>query len=509
MVKRWRTLPYGGLLVDTKNPDYDLVALGGGTAGLVIDIFGAQLGARVAIVEADRLDGECTWTGCVPSKALIASANVAAMTRRTELYGLPPAAFRGDIDLGSVLDRMRVLRRQIYEESDSEERLLDLGCDVIKGRGRFISPHELSVDGRTITARHFCIATGAHAAIPPLDGLDRMPYLTSEDIFELREVPPRLLVVGGGPIGLELGQALSRLGSTVTVAKMAPHVLPHEDPQIAEQLRNGLEEEGMTILTGTTVAALRAEGGAKQVTLRSNGSTTQITADAILVATGQAPNVYDYGLEAAGVAYERTRGITVDRYLRTTNKRIYAAGDVLGRYRFTHMAAYEAQIVLRNALFPHHTKADYTITPWATFTDPEVARVGLTEEEACERYGRNKVDAFGHSFASVDRAIVDGKAVGMVKVVCTGRRARIVGAHIVGPSAGELIHEYVIAIKKKMTNFEFAETIHVYPTLSEGPRYAALAYVNALIKDGLLGKAARVGLRVERALDHAPWQLFR
>ncbi len=485
----------------SRNPDYDLVALGGGTAGLVIGLFGAQLGARVAIVEADRLGGECTWTGCVPSKALIASANVAAMTGRTENYGLPPAGFQGEIDLERVLDRMRVLRRRIYEDNDSEERLRELGVDVIKGRGRFDSPHELAVNGRTIMARHFCIATGAHPTVPHLDGLDRVPYLTSEDVFELRELPRRVLVIGGGPIGLELGQALSRLGSTVTVAEMAPQVLPSEDGQIADQLCERLQEEGITVLTGSTVSAVQSIGLVKQATVTTNASTTHIDVDAILVATGQAPNVDGYGLEEAGVEYEPSHGVTVDRYLRTTNKRIYAAGSVVGRYRLTHMAAYEAQIVLRNALFPLHVKADYAITPWATFTDPEVARVGLTEAQARERFGVNRVAVFGHPFTGVDRAIVDGRDVGMVKIVCTGRRGRIVGAHIVGPSAGELIHEYVLAMKKKMTKFELAETIHVYPTLSEGPRYAALAYVEQQIASGFLGKAARLGVRVERALD--------
>lgn len=453
--------------MSSKNPDYDLVALGGGTAGMVIGIFGAQLGARVAIVEADRLGGECTWTGCVPSKALIASANVAATTGRTEKYGLPPAGFQGEINLEHVLDRMRVLRRRIYEDSDSEERLRELGVDVIQGRGRFVSPYELSVNGRTITARHFCIATGAHATIPGIDGFDRVPYLTSEDVFELRELPRRVLVIGGGPIGLELGQALSRLGSIVTVAEMAPQVLPLEDAQIADQLCDRLQEEGITVLTGTTVSAVRSNG---EVTVVSKGSTTRIDVDAILVAAGQAPNVDGYGLQVAGVAYEPSRGITVDRYLRTTNKRIYAAGSVVGRYRLTHMAAYEVQIVLRNALFPLHVKADYAITPWATFTDPDVARVGLTTEEARERFAGSKVAVFDHPFARVDRAIVDGRDVGMVKIVCTGRRGRIVGAHIVGPSVGELIHECVLAMKKKMTKFELAEMIHVYPTLSEGPR---------------------------------------
>ncbi len=488
-------------MLRSKNPDYDLVALGGGTAGLVIGIFGAQLGARVAIVEADRLGGECTWTGCVPSKALIASANVAATTGRTEKYGLPPAGFQGEIDLERVLDRMRVLRRRIYEDNDSEERLRELGVDMIQGRGRFVSPHELSVDGRTVMARHFCIATGAHAIVPQLDGLDRLPYLTSEDVFELRDLPHRVLVIGGGPIGLELGQALSRLGSTVTVTEIGPQVLPREDAQIADHLCDRLQEEGITVLTGTTVSAVRSDGQVKQVTVTTKGSTTRIDVDAILVATGQAPNVDGYGLEEAGVAYDPSHGVTVDRYLRTTNKRIYAAGSVVGRYRLTHMAAYEAQIVLRNALFPLHVKADYAITPWATFTDPEVARVGLTEEEARQRFGRNKVAVFDHPFTAVDRAIVDGKDVGMVKVVCRGRRGRIVGAHIIGPSAGELIHEYVLAIKKKMTKFELAEMIHVYPTLSEGPRYAALAYVEQLFASGFLGKAARLGIRVERAFD--------
>ncbi len=481
----------------TRSPEYDIVVVGGGPAGLAIGKYGPRVGARVAVVEADRLGGDCTWHGCVPSKALLASAHVAALVRRVERFGLPPAKTEAPPDLARVLERVRALQQRIYEDRDSPERLHEAGCEVIEGRGRFVSATELEVDGRTITSRYFCIATGSHPAVPPIAGLDQVPFLTNRDIFTLSALPPRLLVVGGGPIGLELGQALARLGSSVTVVEMTAHLLPREDPELADLLQARLEEEGISVRMNTTVKAVTQTDGGTRADLATSDGVSSVECDAVLIATGQEPTVEGLGLEAAGVAYDPKRGIAVDKTLRTSNRHIYACGDVIGRYPFTHMAGYEAGIVMRNALFTWRQKADYSVVPWATFTDPEVARVGLTEAEARERYG-GKLRVSRHEFASVDRALLEERGVGLVKLLSAGRRNRIVGAHIIGPSAGELIHEFVLAMVKGISALDLAQMVHVYPTLSEGPRYAALQSLEQWLGSGLVRAAFRGQRSFER-----------
>lgn len=454
--------------------DYDLVVIGGGPAGLTIGRLGPRLGARVAIVEAHRLGGDCTWHGCVPSKALLAGAHVAALTRRAAAFGLPMGGLPEGLALASVLDRVHARQKRIYAESDHPDRLRALGCDVIEGRGRFVGSDCLAVDGRIITARRYCIATGSRPAIPPISGLDRVPFLTNETVFDLTELPPRLLVVGGGPVGVELGQAFARLGSAVTIVEMLPRLLPRDDTEIADLLRRALESEGLTVVTSATVTKVEHVNGAIRVHVDTGGYLEPLTCDALLVATGRRPNVEDLNLEEAEVAYDLTRGIKVDAALRTTNPRIYACGDVIGRYLFTHLAIYEAGIVIRNALFPFAAKARYDAVPWAVFTDPEVAHLGLTEEEAQARYG-TAVRVYRSPFARNDRAVVEDKDVGLVKVICVGRRDRIVGAHIIGPAAGELIHTYVLALRAGMSVRDLAYLPYVYPTLSETARSVGFA----------------------------------
>lgn len=469
------------------DPEYDLVVLGGGVAGLTIGKYAPQFGARVAIVEAQRLGGDCTWYGCVPSKALIASANIAATTKRAESFGLPPVADTEPVNLALVLERVHDLQHHIYEESDSPDALRANGCDVIEGRGRFTSPHTLDVDGRQITARAFCIATGSHPAVPPIDGLDQIAYHTNRTIFDLKRLPRRLLVIGGGPIGVEIGQAMSRLGAHVTIVEMAPRLLPREDDEVSDVLRQALTAEGIDIRTDVVVTHIAEGEGVKRARLAPAGHAPDdapdqyVECDTVFVAAGQLPNVDGLGLDEAGVAYDARTGIHVDDGLRTSNRHIYAAGDVIGRLPFTHVAALEASTVMRNALFPRRQKIDYSAVPWATFTDPEIARVGLTEEEARVRYG-DDLHVSHFPFSRNDRAIMEGRTTGFVKLLSVGKRDRLVGAHIVGPSAGELIHQHVLAMQHGIGVSALAETMHIYPTLSETSRYAALGRFNLYLR---------------------------
>ena len=302
---------------------------------------------------------------------------------------MPPVGQPEGLSLASVLDRVHARQEQIYSGADHPDHLRAFGCDVIEGRGRFVDPHSLAVDGRIITARRYCIATGSRPAIPPISALDRVPFLTNETVFDLAELPPRLLVVGGGPVGVELGQAFARLGSAVTIVERLPRLLPSDDAEIAELLRRGLENEGLSIVTDATVTEVDRSGDEIRLSVDVGGSRAWLTGDTLLIAVDRRPNVADLNLDEAEMAYDRQRGIKVNAALRTTNPRIYAYGDVIGRYPLTHLAIYEAGIVLRNALFPLTTKARYAAVLWAVFTDPEVAHLGLTEAAAqtCRRRG--------------------------------------------------------------------------------------------------------------------------
>ena len=488
-------------MAETNEPDYDIVVIGGGSAGLAIGKYAPRIGARVAVVESDKLGGDCTWYGCVPSKALLASAKAVHFGRRREEFGLPPLGPCPDLDFAPVMDRVHDIQQRIYEADDSPAVLRARGCDVIEGFGRFTSPTTLRVGDRVITSRAFCIATGSYPNVPPIDGLDRVEYLTNRSVFQMRTLPRRLVVIGAGPIGLELGQALARLGATVTILEMASHILPREDPELADMLRGQLESEGIAVHTETAVTSVDEVNGVKKVVATLDGESQTFDCDAILVAIGQRPNVEGMGLHAAGVDYDARTGIKVDDTLRTTAAGIYACGDVVGRFPFTHMAGYEASVVMRNALFPYRQKTDYTVVPWATFTEPEVARVGLTEAEARERYG-DKIRVARHSFDRVDRAVLEQQTVGFVKLISAGRREKIVGAHIVGPAAGELIHEYVLAMQQGVSPMALAEMTHVYPTLSEANRYAALKSLDEYLES----RSVRWTFRASRALSPHTWR---
>ena len=436
--------------------EYDLVIIGGGSGGLVVASAAAQLKAKVALVERDRLGGDCLWFGCVPSKSLIQASRAAYEVKNAARFGIYTE--HPKIDFSKAANHVESVIKTI-EPHDSPERFRGLGVEVIFGEGKFSDRQTFEVNGRQLKARAFVISTGSRPAIPPIPGLTEAGFLTNEKVFSLRERPENFVIVGGGPIGCELGQAFSRLGSTVTIIESGDHILQKEDPEAAKVVQDQLISEGIKILTNTRAEAVELKAGKKHIKAGEN----TIVADEILLAAGRVPNVESLNLEAAGVAVGKG-GIQVNSKLQTTNPKIYACGDVIGGYQFTHVAGYEAVVVLTNALFFPVSKANYRVIPWATFTDPELARVGLTEKQAIQRYGKD-VYVLKQAFSGVDRAQAEGKTRGFGKIVTRGN-GEILGAHLVGPSAGELIHEIVLAMSNNL-KVSALTGIHVYPTLSE------------------------------------------
>ncbi len=459
-------------------PTYDLCVIGGGAAGLVVAAGGAALGAKVALVEKRRLGGDCLWHGCVPSKALLHSAAVAHALRTAARAGL--AGVEPEVDLARVMERVRSVILAL-EPHDRPERFRTLGVEVVFGAGRFTGPERFEVEGRVLTARRFVLATGSHAAIPPLPGLDRVPYLSNENLFDLREPVPHLIVVGGGPIGVEMAQAFRRLGSAVDLLEAGPGILPREDADMAALVRQRLEAEGVKIHCDSRIESVEGRAGA--ITLRTGGAgaATLVEGSHLLVAAGRRPNVEGLGLEAAGVAVENGR-LKLDARLRTTNKRIHACGDVAGPHLFTHMAEYQAGIVLRNALFRWPARYRPRAVPWCTFTDPELARVGLSENEAMRGGTPHRVYAF--DFADIDRAVADDAAEGRAKLV-VAPNGKLLGAALCGPHAGELVHEYVLALSKGMAAADLAGAIHIYPTLAQINRRVAEMHLKTKLTPGL------------------------
>jgi pyruvate/2-oxoglutarate dehydrogenase complex dihydrolipoamide dehydrogenase (E3) component len=455
---------------------YDLIVIGGGSGGLIATSTARILGARVLLLEKRALGGDCLFTGCVPSKALIRAAEVAHLTARADAFGLAVAPARPSINGAQVMAAVKCAIERVGE-LDSPERYRRLGAEVRIARPRFVSPDALDVGGETLRAHRFVVATGSHPTIPPIEGLAAAAPLTNETIFDLDAIPPSLAVLGGGPVGLELAQALARLGARVTVLEALDRLLPREDVECSAEIRARLEAEGLTVHTGTRVKRVELDGTERVLACERAGAPVTVRAAALLSAIGRAPNVDGLGLEAAGVRFD-SRKILVDDTLRTSNRRVYAVGDVIGRFPFTHMAGYEGALAARNALLPLSTRADYRVVPWATFTAPEVARVGLTEEEA--RATLDGVVVLRSRFADVDRAITDGTPEGFVKLVTA--RGRLVGAHIVGARAAELIHPAVLAMRERLPLRALASMTWVYPTLSEGLRKAAQSRYQSLLE---------------------------
>jgi len=446
--------------------DYDIVVIGGGSGGLVVASAAAQLNAKVALVEKDRLGGDCLWFGCVPSKSLLQASRVARSLRDGDRFGIHVDSAR--IDFARAIAHVQQVIANI-EPHDSPERFRGLGVEVIFGEGKFRDRNTFAVDGRELRARRFVISTGSRPAIPPVPGLREAGFLTNEDVFSLQAAPKSLAVVGAGPIGCELGQALQRLGSQVTLINSKRCILPKEDPEVAAVVERQLQTEGVEILHQVRADRVEVADGKKIVWVGDR----QLVVDEILLSTGRVPNVQSLALEAAGVVYTEN-GVRVNQKLQTSTPNIYACGDAIGGYQFTHVAGYEASVVVVNALFLPASKADYRVIPWATFTEPELARVGLTETQARDRYGED-ISVIKVDFADVDRAQAEKATEGFAKYICD-RSGQILGAHIVGPSAGELIHEVVMAMKNKQPISALSGHIHIYPTLAEVNSKAALAF---------------------------------
>ena len=456
----------------TPAPRYNLVVIGGGTAGLVSAAGAAGLGAKVALVERHLLGGDCLNYGCVPSKAIIRSSRVVADFRDAARFGLkaPPET---EVDFAAVMERMRLLRAAISGH-DAAQRFQDLGVDVFLGEARFSGPRTVEVAGRTLNFSKAVIATGARAVDPPVPGLAEAGYLTNETVFSLTERPRRLLIMGGGPLGCEFAQAFQRLGCQVTLLHKYDHLMNREDADAARLVQQVFVREGIRlILAAKPLQVLKTEGG-KLVRYESAGQPGEIEVDEILAGAGRAPNVENLGLDAAGVRYDPREGVVVNDRLQTTNRRIYAAGDVCLKYKFTHMADATARIVIQNALFLGRKKVSALTIPWCTYTDPEVAHVGINEAEA-EKQGL-PMQTFIKPFSEVDRAVVDGETEGMVKIHVQPGTGRILGATIVARHAGEMISEITLAMVGKIGLGALAAVIHPYPTQAEAIRQTGDLY---------------------------------
>lgn len=447
---------------------YDLTIIGGGSAGLVLAVAGAKLGKKTALVEKHRIGGDCLWTGCVPSKALLKAAKVANYIQNAEKYGIPTTD--GTPNWQRVMAYVQSTQHTIEEEHDNPERFREMGVDVIFGNGHFESSDTFVVENaennetRTLKSKKFVISTGSRPLAPPILGLESCGYLDSETVWELEEFPDRLLVVGAGPIGVELGQAFHRLGADVTIVQRSERILTKEDSDVSEQMLHSLRADGLTLRLNTNITEVAQNGeGTKVVLTSSEEGRVEQTFDKILIAAGRAPNIEGLELDKIGVQVGR-RGIEVNNKLQTNVKNIYAAGDVIGHYLFTHVAAFQAQLLIRNIFFPFSKTINYGVVPWTTFCDPEVARCGLTEVEAREKYG--DVDVFTLDQGDVDRAVAEGETQGFTKVIASRWSGKILGVHIVGANAGEVIHEYVLAMQTGIPLRKLSGMIHVYPTFS-------------------------------------------
>ena len=450
---------------------YGLVVIGGGSAGLVTAAGAAGLGAKVALIEKHQLGGDCLNTGCVPSKALLASVHELARIRNWPTLGLLNGQ-APDPDFEAIMARMRRIRAGISPH-DSAQRFQKLGVDVYFGMAKFTGPQELDVAGDRLQFVKAVIATGARPDIPEIQGLSESDPLTSESIFSLRSLPRRLAVLGGGPLGCELGQAFARLGSSVTQIESGSQILHREDPDAAAVVAASLRRDGVNILDQTRLSAVSAQGQEKRIELQTPNGPRTLVVDAILVATGRKPNVEDLGLENAGVTVS-SQGVVVNDFLRTANPQILAAGDVATAYRFTHMADAMARIVIQNALFLGRARLSSLTVPWCTFTDPELAHVGLLEHQARQQGLRtNMIDL---PFNRADRSLLESQTEGFLRVVLEGKSDRILGATIVGQGAGDIISIFTLAMTARLGLKQIGQTVMPYPTRSELLKRAADAY---------------------------------
>ncbi len=444
--------------------EYDLAVVGGGTAGLVSAFVASSLGAQVVLIERARVGGECLWTGCVPSKTLIKSARVYEAVKRAEEFGVHVEKPR--LVWGAVRMRIAAVRDEIRDLERAE--IQKAGFEIVQGTARFADASTLRVQTangeRVIDARKIILATGSKARLPDVEGLQDAGFLTHETVFDMPNLPRSFVMLGGGAVACELAQAFARFGRKVTILQQSDRLLPKEDAEISAACEKLLQQDGVTIhLQAQTQRAGRDDDKKWIEFTSSDGKTQTVRADEIVVAVGKEPDLGSLNLAAAGIGSDG-KGLIVDDYLRTSAPNVWACGDATGKFLFTHVAEYQGKIAAQNALLPLKAKADYRVVPWTTFTDPEISHLGLTEDEARQAGGSVKV--YRAPFKELDRAIIEGETTGFLKVVTSGS-GRILGAHIIGPAAGELIHSFVPAVRDGALLQEMAEAIHVYPTLSE------------------------------------------
>ena len=484
--------------------DRDIVVIGAGAGGLVSAYIGAAVKASVSLIERHRMGGDCLNTGCVPSKALIRSAKLMKQISESEKYGIKQAS--AEFDFAQAMERVQDVIKKI-EPHDSVERYTKLGVDCIEGEAKITSPWTVEVNGQTLSTRNIIVATGARPFVPPIEGIDKVEYLTSDTVWKLRQQPERLVVLGGGPIGCELAQAFNRLGSEVWQVELMPNIMGREDTDVAEYITRKFESEGIHVMTGYRAVGVET-GSEKQLVCERDGETIKIAFDELLVSVGRSANVKGFGLEELHIEVDRT--IVVNEYMQTRFPNIYAVGDVAGPYQFTHTAAHQAWYAAVNSLFGFvkKFKADYRVIPWATFTDPEVARVGINESEAKERNVAYEVTTYG--IDDLDRAIADSSDHGFIKVLTVPGKDKILGVTIVGEHAGDLIAEYVMAMKHKIGLNKILGTIHIYPTLAESNKYVAGEWKRAHQPEKLLGwlekfhnwRRGQSGNRSQRLVDN-------
>jgi len=453
--------------------DYDALVIGGGAAGLTTAGIAANFGAKTVMIERDRLGGDCTWTGCVPSKTLLKAASVMHQTKQAELYGLSPGAV--ELDPASVMKHVDRVRREVYEEADDPLIFEKMGIDVVQGAANFVDEHTIKITDsnglqREVSGKYIFICTGASAFVPPVDGIDSVDYLTNESLFEIDDLPEELIIVGGGPIGSEMSQAFVRLGTKVDVVDMAPGILRNDDPELTSILKETLEGEGVTYHLESSLKKVASTGSRIAVSIEQNDGEKMLEADKILMATGRRANIDSLQLKTAGIETYRG-GISVNDKCQTNKKHIYAVGDVTGRYQFTHMCEHMAKVATSNALIKVPMKIDKKHVPWVTYTNPELGHVGATEQQLVD--SGESFEVYRFPFSKIDRAITDGNTTGLIKVYAKKWSGKILGASVLGAHAGEMISQYALAMRNGVSLREFADTIHPYPSYGLGARRAA------------------------------------
>ncbi|MDX1958535.1 MAG: FAD-dependent oxidoreductase [Leptospiraceae bacterium] len=466
-----------------KKFDYNLISIGAGSAGLVTAYIAAAVKSKVALIEKHKMGGDCLNYGCVPSKALISTAKKVKLTKTALEFGLDSASIK--FDFSKIMNRVSSVIQKI-EPHDSIERYTKLGVECFSGNAKILSPYEVEINGKILTTKNIVLATGAEPLVPPIPGLEKINYLTSENLWDIRNLPKRLVILGGGPIGCELAQAFSRLGSEVTIIEMAPSLLVREDEIVFNLMTKVFESEKIKILTKHKAESVHLDGNKKFIRCKKDDQSVDVEFDEVLVALGRRARTKGFGLEEMEIQINQNGTIQVDEYLRTNYPNIYACGDVVGPYQFTHVAAHQAWYASVNALFSPFKKfkVDYRVIPWTTFTDPEVARVGLSEKDAIAAGLDFEVSHF--EMEELDRAIADGETKGFIRVITPKGKDKILGVTIVSANAGELLAEYVLAMKHNLGLNKILGTIHSYPTMSEANKYVAGVWKKANAPQKLL-----------------------